>query len=65
MTSSSRDPSAQTDKAVAPTAGIEALHADLAAIDERVFGGTGAASLDEELAALRQMALNILGDDGA
>jgi len=40
------------------------LRADLAAIDERVFGGTAAASLDEELATLRQIALNILGGDG-
>ena len=64
MTSSSTEPSAQTDRTSAPTEGIEALRADLAAIDERVFGGTAAASLDEELATLRQIALNILGGDG-
>ena len=64
MTSSSTEPSAQTDRTAAPTESIEALRADLAAIDEHLFGGTAAASLDEELATLRQIALNILGGDG-
>jgi hypothetical protein len=45
------------------TANGEALQADLAAIEERVFHGTIAASLDDELAALRQIAFNILSDE--
>jgi hypothetical protein len=59
------DPSALPDQAEAPTARLEALRADLALIDEHVFGGTGGGSLDEELAALRQIALHILGGDCA
>ena len=38
----------------------EAVQADLAAIDERVFRGSGNASLDDQLAALREVTLNIL-----
>jgi hypothetical protein len=47
-----------------PSASVEALRADLAAIDKEVFGGSGDGPLDERLAALRQVALNILGSDG-
>jgi hypothetical protein len=43
---------------------METLRADLAAIGERVFGGAVADSIDEEFAALRRIALNILGGDG-
>lgn len=49
----------------ANAANSEAVQADLAAIDERVFRGSGEASLDDQLAALRGVALNILdGSDG-
>ena len=38
----------------------EAVQADLAAIDERVFRASGNASLDDQLAALREVTLTIL-----
>ena len=36
------------------------MQADLAAIDARVFRGSGNASLDDQLAALREVTLTIL-----
>jgi hypothetical protein len=52
------------EQADVPSASVEALRADLAAIDKQVFGRSGGGSLDEQLAALRRVALNILGGDG-
>jgi hypothetical protein len=42
----------------------EVVRADLAAIDERVFRGSAGASLDDQLATLRAVALNVLGITG-
>jgi hypothetical protein len=40
---------------------IRAVHDDLAAIDDRVFRGLGASSLDEHLAELRYAAQSFFG----
>lgn len=63
MTSAPGDRSPPSEKADGPASGAEALRADLAAIDDRVFRGGVAASLDDQLAALRQVTLRILAAD--
>jgi hypothetical protein len=59
MTLGDRSPPPELTGAEAAANG-EAVQADLAAIDERVFHGSGGASLDDQLVALRAVALNIL-----
>jgi hypothetical protein len=60
MTPGDRSPPPELPGATA--ANGEAVRAELAAIDERVFRGSGSASLDDQLAALREVALRILGE---
>ena len=57
----SGDRSPPPDLPGAKAASTEAVRADLAAIDERVFRGSSDASLDDQLAALRAVALTVLG----
>jgi hypothetical protein len=59
MTSGDRSP--QPDLPGTAAAKAEAVRADLAAIDERVFAGSGAVSLDAQLAALRDVTIRVLG----
>jgi len=63
MTSAPGGRQSPPEKADLPAAGAEAVRADLAAIDERVFRATAAASLDDQLAVLRQVVLRILAAD--
>jgi hypothetical protein len=57
----SGDLSPPPDAASELAAKAEALRDELTAIDERLFRNSAAASLDDELTSLREVALHILG----
>jgi len=61
MASNENEPGSRPRAAPSAEDIIRAFHDDLTAIAERVFHGTGAPSLDDHLAELRQVAQSFFG----
>jgi hypothetical protein len=61
MASNENEPGSRPRAAPSAEDIIRAVHDDLAAIDDRVFHGVGAASLDQHLAELRHAAQSFFG----